>query len=289
MIINSLNITVSQTGSLNKRTATIKYKFVADITQFEPVINLYLYPTDKINFPRNTNIFYRLNFGGVTSGCSVNPIFPLGIEATLDSVSGKTLFPSTYSLVEYSVQCFNSYSKSNTIKFKAAIVDEPTPNFLMAQYWVSTLSGQLDCDVKYDPPFTPNTKIAMQRLEGTIHHPYTEDGRWAGLGSKFNDYWGVVYSGFIKIPFPGMYTFTAKSEHGIWMEVNGREVIFGPGCRKFNDRVGTIDISLDAEYYEMRLLYFHNGGPSGLELYYSRQGEPEDKISLGQFSYCKFM
>lgn len=255
---------------------------------FEPVRDLRIFPTDTFNFPIGAKIHYQYLSSGKIDRCEISPKLPEGLDSSFDRLKGIVLGVNNISSTQkYTVTCRNDYSISNEMNFYAAVVAAIKEGFIKANFWVPKVMSLLDCNTKYDPFFDTNLVKTIERFEYTIHHPFSETGKWIGLGPKFSDYWGVEYNGFISIKAEGAYEFTVKSQHGVWIEINGEELVSAPGCRSFNDSHVIIKKTLSAEILPIRILYFHNGGGSGLEIYMSKDNEAKQLIPMSSIGYSR--
>lgn len=281
-------MTVKQLGTATSSQLTLQFNF--NSTKFEPVRNLRMFPTNYFNFPKGAHIYFQFISTGVIESCLFTPDLPKGLTSNYNEIKGRILpgVPIDQVTTEYSVQCKNSHSISNKLFFYAAVISGIKANGIKASFWVPSVTGELDCNEKYDPFFNKNLIRSTEAYVNTVQHQYSENVKWNGLGSKFTEYWGVEYYGYITVAVSGDYNFKIKSQHGVWIEINGQEVISAPGCRQYNDTFQSKAISLtENEPYPIRILYFHNRGGSGLEIEFKVGDQVSRPLSIEVLGYGK--
>lgn len=284
-------MTVRQEGTGSSLSLTLQFHF-SFVGEFEPLKNFRIFPTNRFNFPINAYVHFKFLSTGLIRECIISPKLPEGLDYDYDGFYGKISDINKPDFIgkEYSIECRNEYSIANKLYFYAGIIDGVNNNAIKASFWVPILSSELDCREKYDPFFDSNLKISTQKYVDNIQKPFSESVKWEGLGPKFTEYWGVVYEGYITIPANGKYKFYVKSQHGVWIEINGEETVSAPGCRLYNDeQYDTTEIELDNDVYPIRILYFHNGGGSGLEIFYSYNNQANQTLNIGNLGYGKYL
>jgi hypothetical protein len=101
-------------------------------------------------------------------------------------------------------------------------------------------------------------------------------------GSRPHDF-GMLFSGYLKVPADGEYTFHLKADTGALLRMHDATVIdadFGyePGREK------TGAIRLQAGLHSFRLYYAHRGSAApGLALQWSRPSSPKEDIPADAF------
>jgi hypothetical protein len=148
--------------------------------------------------------------------------------------------------------------------------------FLVCLFFVSFSAYLLD------QSFTP-----PQGLEGR----YYKNSNWEGkpefsvsdpeisrkvLNSRLKGFsenrFSVVWNGFIVIEKSDNYTFTTSSDDGSRLYINGQLVVDNLGVHGFKEARGKI--YLRAGVYPTAIYYFQAGGSYGIELFWSREGQP---------------
>lgn len=234
-------------------------------------MGLRMKPTNVFSFPKDARVSFKFISIGVIDGCIFDPKLPVGMISRIDSFSGivNPEVPIDTKEVTYSVECHNDHSRSNKLLFYAAVISSVKMNYIKASFWIPRVQDTLDCAVKHDPFYNSDLIRTLEKFDSRINNPFTENGKWFGLGPKFSDYWGVEYTGFFQINSIEPYTFSVKAQHGVWIEIDDDEVISTTGCTLFeNTTYKSVSIDKSVGLYPIRILYFHNRGGSGLEISY---------------------
>lgn len=71
-----------------------------------------------------------------------------------------------------------------------------------------------------------------------------------------DDYFGVIYSGFIRIPADNVYTFFSSSDDGSILYIDGERIIENDGIHGIVEKMG--QIGLKKGYHNFTLLFFDN-------------------------------
>lgn len=105
---------------------------------------------------------------------------------------------------------------------------------------------------------------------------------------SLND-WSVIWEGSIIAPFSGEVHFTAEADDGIKLMINGQVII--DGWSRNSSRSGSVEM-IQERRYPLRLIYYQNGGPSFMRLYWEwddqkRTAIPEDAIIFTTFDQAK--
>ena len=81
------------------------------------------------------------------------------------------------------------------------------------------------------------------------------------------EYFGVVFTGYIRVPADGLYSFIARSDDGSQVMIGGRLVTDNDGCHGMTGRSG--EIKLQAGLHPIRVMYFQAEAGMGLEVRYA--------------------
>ena len=81
---------------------------------------------------------------------------------------------------------------------------------------------------------------------------------------KRNDYFGLMFDGYISIPDDGEYTFFTRSDDGSRLYVNGEVVVNNDGTHGMDEKSGKV--KLTKGYHSIRVTYFEMSGGEGLEV-----------------------
>ena len=80
----------------------------------------------------------------------------------------------------------------------------------------------------------------------------------------------LVFSGWVRVPQDGVYTFTLRSDDGSTLDVGGRRVVDNDGPH--GPRAIAGQVALRAGLHPIRLRFFEGGGGHALELRWSGPG-----------------
>ena len=129
------------------------------------------------------------------------------------------------------------------VLFHKAVGDEPG---LLAEYY-QTAEG-----ADYFPDFPADKKPDLQRVDKQINFESTQD-EWPG--TKFKDFFYIRWTGKIRIPADGKYTFYLESDDGSRLFLDGKQVVDNGGVHAMEETSGSVqltagDHALKAEFFE---------------------------------------
>ncbi|NOY77611.1 MAG: glycoside hydrolase family 92 protein [Calditrichaeota bacterium] len=87
---------------------------------------------------------------------------------------------------------------------------------------------------------------------------------------------GVAYSGYIKIPADGIYTFYSLSDDGSAVFIDGELIVDNDGSHRARERSSRV--GLKAGFHAIRVKHFQIGGTPKLEIKWQGPGIEEQKI-----------
>lgn len=90
------------------------------------------------------------------------------------------------------------------------------------------------------------------------------------------EYFGLCFSGFIKVPTNGVYTFTTSSNDGSCLYIGDKLVVDNDGLHGVLERAG--QIALANGLHPVRLTYFQGGSSKFLKVYYEGPGISKHEI-----------
>lgn len=90
------------------------------------------------------------------------------------------------------------------------------------------------------------------------------------------EYIGLRFDGFIKVPDDALYTFYLATDDGSKLWIDGQELIDNDGPHSGEEK--TASIALKKGYHQIRLEYFQGAGGSELELKMSQAGQVKTLI-----------
>ena len=95
------------------------------------------------------------------------------------------------------------------------------------------------------------------------------------------EYFGIIYTGYVHVPTPGIYTFHTISNDGSRLFIGGDPVVDNDGPHGASEQSG--QIALEAGHHPMRLEYFQAGAGKALEVFMEgpgmiRQSVPAERL-----------
>jgi len=151
------------------------------------------------------------------------------------------------------------------MKLRAAVAADAAKPGLLAQYY----------ELK-----KPNTLPDYKKLKPYLSVPVAEinsppsEGNVATSGRA--DEVGAVFSGFVRVPADGIYTFTLGSDDGSRMFLHGEKIIESDRQQNFEE--ASYVAALKAGLHPVRIDYFENGGGAGIVLSYESAGIPKQVV-----------
>jgi len=107
----------------------------------------------------------------------------------------------------------------------------------------------------------------LRRIDKEIAFESTE-AKFAG--TDFEDQFFVRWTGVIRIPADGKYTFYAESDDGSRVFIESKLVVDNGGLHGMEEKSGEID--LKAGDHEIRVEFFENSGGAGCKLSWEAKG-----------------
>lgn len=96
-------------------------------------------------------------------------------------------------------------------------------------------------------------------------------------------FFAAIYSGFIRIPNDGVYTFYCETNDGSQLYIGDKLVVDHGGRHITEEKDGSI--ALKAGYHPIRVIYFQNGGSSFLKISYSGTNIEKQEIPASVLFY----
>jgi uncharacterized protein (TIGR03790 family) len=119
------------------------------------------------------------------------------------------------------------------------------------------------------------------RGEANIDYPDTQSA-WAGLDSRFADYWSVRHSGAITIPTAGNWTFYLNSDDGTKLWLDEVEVVNNQAIHAMSEASGTT--WLEAGDHALRTEFFEHGGSAGFILSWEGPAQTKQVVPASAFT-----
>ena len=97
------------------------------------------------------------------------------------------------------------------------------------------------------------------------------------------DYWGLVYEGYIEIVKQGAYHFSLSSDDGSRLIIDGNEVLDNDGIHGIMSRQGSVELSPGK--HPVRIEFFEGNYGEHLVMSYSGPGIPEQGVPFSMFFF----
>ncbi len=94
-----------------------------------------------------------------------------------------------------------------------------------------------------------------------------------------DDQYGFYFTGFVRVPHDGVYTFYTSSDDGSRLYIGDVEVVDNDGLHGQRERFGRT--ALKAGLHPIRVSFFERGGSDALEVYYKGPGIEKALIPAG--------
>jgi hypothetical protein len=126
-------------------------------------------------------------------------------------------------------------------------------------------------------------QLLEQKIDSRVLFNWGSDSPGPGIPA---DQFSVRWQGYVKILYPGSYTFWTNSDDGVRLRVDGQLAIdnwtdHGPTWDQ-----GTVDIP--AGYVPIELEYYENGGGAVIELEFEGRGTPRQTIPSDRLFHKEF-
>lgn len=148
---------------------------------------------------------------------------------------------------------------------------------------VTGLSYAYYADTTHEPAYRMNWPVRFQ-----VEHPEVRPGdiaaRRTGTVANFSlaprdtsEMFSFRYTGFIRVPRTGVYTFTARSDDGAALWIGSDNVFWSVGqSPKTTETWG--QAALQAGLHPVTVGYFQGYGPMALEMYIEGPGMPRQRV-----------
>jgi hypothetical protein len=124
-----------------------------------------------------------------------------------------------------------------------------------------------------DFPDLGKKKPALRRIDATVDFP-AGDGRFKGTSLSWQ--FCVRWSGVLRVPKDGRYTFTTESDDGSRLYIDGKQVVDNGGLHAMEEKTGTIE--LKAGDHDLRIDFFQDGGGHGCRVSWESDDLPKAVI-----------
>ena len=111
------------------------------------------------------------------------------------------------------------------------------------------------------PVVAAERKPDLRRIDRKVNFEHTAQ---TFPGTEMSDHFYVRWTGKIRIPSDGKYTFFTESDDGSRLWINGRVIVDNGGLHVMEEKSG--EIELKAGDYDIKLELFENDGEVGCKL-----------------------
>jgi hypothetical protein len=126
---------------------------------------------------------------------------------------------------------------------------------------------QLPDAVEDFPTIAADKKIDLRRIDKTVD---VNCGGDAWPGTKMEDHYYIRWTGIIRIPKDGKYTFYTESDDGSRLYIAGKQVVDNGGLHAMEEKEGSVE--LKAGDVEIKIDMFENEGEAGCKASWSGPG-----------------
>ncbi len=130
------------------------------------------------------------------------------------------------------------------------------------------------------PVIPADKKPVVKRVDETINFESTQEGFY---GTKLVDFFYVRWTGDIRIPKDGNYTFTLESDDGSRLFIDGKQIIDHNGLHAMEEKSG--DAELKAGEHTLKVEFFENDVDAGCKLSWQPPGATKEIIPASALSH----
>ena len=140
---------------------------------------------------------------------------------------------------------------------------------------------QLDEAIE-DFPNVANKKPNLRRIDKQINWDQTGD---EFADSKMSEHFYVRWTGVLRVPKDGKYTFYTESDDGSRLWIGGKQVVDNGGLHAMEEKSG--EIELKAGDVELKVDLFENEGEVGIKMSWEGAGTSKQIIPAAALFHKK--
>ena len=148
----------------------------------------------------------------------------------------------------------------------APVADDLKPG-LLGEYF------NLGREAREFPYLPPNQKPFLRRVDAEINWK-EEQGEFAGCG--LSDHFCIRWTGLIRVPADGEYTFFTNSDDGSTLWIDGKLVVDNGGLHALEERSGRIQ--LKAGDHEVKIEFHENDDKAAVIASWEPPGRAKETI-----------
>jgi hypothetical protein len=123
------------------------------------------------------------------------------------------------------------------------------------------------------PVISADKKPALKRVDKTID---VDVGGDAWPGTELTDHFYIRWTGKIRIPKDGKYTFFLTSDDGSRLFIDGKQVIDNNGLHPMDEKSG--ELELKTGDHDLKIEFFENEGETGCKFAWQAAGDKDKGI-----------
>jgi len=132
------------------------------------------------------------------------------------------------------------------------------------------------------PVLAADRKPAVRRIDKHVNYESTTE-RFAG--TELSDYFYVRWTGLVRVPKDGKYTFFTESDDGSRLWIDDKQIVDNGGLHAMEEKSG--EMTLKAGDYAIRIDVFDNAGPAGCKVSWEADGMAKEIIPEKAFFHKK--
>jgi hypothetical protein len=145
---------------------------------------------------------------------------------------------------------------------------------LMAEYY------GLDGEVEDFPTIAADKKPTVKRVDPMINFESTQE---AWPGTDLVDHFYIRWTGKLRVPKDGNYTFFLESDDGSRLFIDGKEIVDNGGLHAMEEKSG--DVQLKAGDHELKVEFFENEVDAGCKFSWQLPGKEKEIVPAAALSH----
>jgi len=148
-----------------------------------------------------------------------------------------------------------------------ALAAEKQEPGLLGEYYA------LDDSLEDFPSIRADKKPTLTRVDKTINVDSTTE---AWPGTQLLDHFYIRWTGQLRVPKEGTYTFFLESDDGSRLFIDGKQVVDNGGLHPMEEKSGQVD--LKAGDHALKLEFFENEGDAGCKFSWQPPGQDKEIV-----------
>jgi len=132
------------------------------------------------------------------------------------------------------------------------------------------------------PVIAAERKPDLRRIDRKINFEHTTE---TFPGTQMSDHFYVRWTGKVRIPRDGKYTFFTESDDGSRLWIDGKVLVDNGGLHAMEEKSGEVD--LKAGEHDLKLELFENDGEVGCKLSWESPSATKEILPEGAFLHKK--